>query len=355
MKKIFALLIVFVMVMLIGTFTAFADDYVTIDESTFPDAIFRSRISLGYDNNGDGKLSTTERAITALDISNADITNLKGIEYFTSLTELNINNTKVSSLDLTTLTGLKILRCATTPISSLDLVGLTSLEELYCSYTQLSTLNVSMCPNLKTLEFRGCNISNLNLSNNAQLESLVCESNDLTVLDLSANTELKVLDCMYNKLTSLDLSDCENINTIYFFGNSYPITVGDDRKFNLNDLPGNFDPEKSSNWIGGTVENGILTIDEGTEKVSYDYQYRNDPTVIAGFELIIETLEDEGIRIVRRGEPTKGYKEDVVDEYAIPLPDTRGPATPEEEANPNTGLALSALPLIALALLFKKR
>lgn len=69
-----------------------------------------------------------------------------------------------------------------------------------------------------------------------------------------------------------------------------------------------------------------------------------------------EEEEEGGFEIISRGKPTKGYKEDAPDEYATPLPDTRKSApTPAEEANPNTGVALSIAPLALLAFAFKKR
>lgn len=69
-----------------------------------------------------------------------------------------------------------------------------------------------------------------------------------------------------------------------------------------------------------------------------------------------EEEEKGGFEIISRGKPTKGYKEDAPDEYATPLPDTRKSApTPAEEANPNTGVALSIAPLALLAFAFKKR
>ena len=55
--------------------------------------------------------------------------------------------------------------------------------------------------------------------------------------------------------------------------NTYPITVGSDRTFDLSGLPGNFKPEKVQQWNGGSVKSGtsILTVDKGVSQVTYTY------------------------------------------------------------------------------------
>ncbi|MCD8078559.1 MAG: fibronectin type III domain-containing protein, partial [Lachnospiraceae bacterium] len=43
------------------------------------------------------------------------------------------------------------------------------------------------------------------------------------------------------------------------------------KTLDLSSLPGSFDVTRASNWVGGTVEGTILTIAEGTDTVTYDY------------------------------------------------------------------------------------
>ena len=58
---------------------------VTIDNTNFPDANFRTVVKK-FDTNQDSSLSDTEiAAVKKINCSNKGITNLKGIEYFTSL------------------------------------------------------------------------------------------------------------------------------------------------------------------------------------------------------------------------------------------------------------------------------
>lgn len=56
-----------------------------------------------------------------------------------SLYELHINNTQISTLNLTGLTSLFRLGCNGTPISSLDITGLDNLWGLYCDDTNLDS------------------------------------------------------------------------------------------------------------------------------------------------------------------------------------------------------------------------
>ena len=112
-----------------------------------PDVNFENKlISLGIDSGvADGKVLTSNVAsLTSLDVSNSNISNLAGIENFTSLNKLD------------------------------------------CGYNKLSTLNVS---------------------NSKNLNELSCRYNNLTALDISANSNLTSLDCIYNHITTLDVSN----------------------------------------------------------------------------------------------------------------------------------------------------
>ena len=108
-------------------------------------------------------------AITSLDVSGTEdapgaLTSLQGIEYFESLTDL---------------------ECEYNRLTSLDASANTKLWLLSCSNNSLKTLNVSA---------------------NSELITLHCEENQLTELDVSTNTKLSYLYGNDNQLTSLDIS-----------------------------------------------------------------------------------------------------------------------------------------------------
>ena len=73
----------------IVTLTVSASAGVAINTTNFPDAEFRSYVSVNCDTNGNGSLSAAEiAAVTSIDCSQKGITSLKGVEHFTGLKRL---------------------------------------------------------------------------------------------------------------------------------------------------------------------------------------------------------------------------------------------------------------------------
>ena len=200
---------------------------VTIDNTNFPDANFRTVVKK-FDTNQDSSLSDTEiEAVKKINCSNKGITNLKGIEYFTSLnilrctdnqltaldvsentalTKLNCCFNKLTSLDVSKNTALTILECNANRLTSLDVSKNTALTELNCSINELTSLDVSKNTALTILYCNDNQLTSLDVSKNTALISLSCVCNQLTSLDVSKNTALQILNCNYNQLTVLDVS-----------------------------------------------------------------------------------------------------------------------------------------------------
>jgi hypothetical protein len=87
--------------------------------------------------------------------------------------------------------------------------------------------------------------------------------------------------CDSNRLTSLDLSNNNN-NLNYFTATAqtYDITVNDNNEFDLSTLPGDFDVSKTRNWLGGTINGNILTLNEGNNLVTYEYDVGNNRDIM---------------------------------------------------------------------------
>ena len=215
-----------------------AEEGVAIDESNFPNKTFRNYIQKVFDKDNNDFFSADEiAAVTELTFQYPDdpntgvagITSLKGIEYFTALTSLD------------------------------------------CSYQDLTELDLSRNTGLTSVLCYGNQLTELDLSANTQLIKLDCSSNEITHLDVSSNHNLEKLSCYHNRLTSLDLS--RNNKLTYTYCDSWcPIEPDENNTINLAEL----DVDKTSDWVGGKVENGILTIDEGAKKVTYNYQCGNN-------------------------------------------------------------------------------
>ncbi len=268
------------------------DTDVSIDETNFPDANFRTYVLENLDADNDGYLNLEEQyAVTDIDVSYSDIGSVEGIAFFPNLSQLYCNESNLTELDVSSNTALITLDCSYTGLTSLDVSNNTALEFLHCGNTGLTSLDVSSNTALTNLWCDWSSLLSLDVSSNTALTELNCSGNDITELDIRSNTALinlfvnecklteldvrnnSALECFYfhgNQLTSLDLSNKNDLSTVNSNGNQYTITLAEDNTFDLSTLPGNFDVAKASNWVGGTVEGTVLTAESETVTYTYD-------------------------------------------------------------------------------------
>lgn len=201
---------------------------VVINDTTFPDDVFRTWV-LAQSYGQDGVLTEDEIAgVSKIYLSTKKIQNLKGLECFTELTELDIELAQITKIDISKLTKLTHLECIWTRISELDISMNTELTELFCGYNLLIMLDVSN--NTKLLDFRcpGNNLSTLSVAKNTALEILYCPDNQITELDVSKNLELKKLVCSNNQLSKLELKSLSKLESLNCVQNRLErITVSD--------------------------------------------------------------------------------------------------------------------------------
>ena len=426
-KRLLSILLMCCMVLTLLPTAVFAEGEtdVSINETNFPDANFRTVVK-EYDTDKDENLSRAEiEAVKEIKCYYRDIRSLTGIEYFTALQTLECYSNQLTSLDISGNTALKSLDCAKNQLAALDVSQNTALESLDCADNQLTTLDVSRNTALKSLDCAknqlttldvsrntaleslncadnqvtsldisqntaleslicaGNKLTALNVSGNATLKFLNCESNELTALDVNRNTALNTLNCLNNRLTSLNVSlnlnlqdlncaknklaaldvqkntalkslycgynqltvldvgqnrsleslSCNNnlltslnvsqntrlnlllcfnnhltsldtsnqkwLHTLSCNNNNYPITITNDRNYDLSDLPGTFDVNKASNWSGGTVSGNILTVDHDKDGVTYTYDCGNGKT--ANFTLTVENKVEEQFTLTPGG------------------------------------------------------
>lgn len=226
-----------------------------IDETNFPDANFRSYVLASFDSNGDEKLDDEEIAnVKYIFASSKTISSLKGIEYFTELTELDCGNNQLTSLDVS---------------------KNTKLVKLICAKNALTSLNTSQNPLLKKLDIYSNKLTSIDVSQNTELETLYIGRNPIETLNVKNNVKLMELQSELNNLTSLDLSNNSSSMSVYVANNIYPITVGKGRRFDLSKLPAGFDVSKASNWQNATVNSGVLIVKSVNDFVTYDYDCGN--------------------------------------------------------------------------------
>ena len=155
------------------------------------------------------------KEIEALEINEAGLTNLTGIDFFKSLKELNCSYNDLRNLDISSNTNLTRLTCNyNIHLYHLDVSNNVNLSHLHCSDTGLSNLNVSNNVNLLFLLCDNYYLRNLDVSKNTNLEELYCRFCQLTNLDISKNINLTMLDCAGNPLATLDVSKNINLRTL---------------------------------------------------------------------------------------------------------------------------------------------
>jgi len=167
---------------------------ITVEENmepetiSIPDPNFEQRlIDLGIDTNGlNGNIFVTDaEGVTALFLSNSNISSLEGLEAFENLQNLSASDNNISSIDVSENIFLQSINLSSNIISVLDVTQNTVLTDLSLKINNLSTLD---------------------LSQNTALDYLNLESNNFENIDLSANTNLTFIDLQQNKITNFDAS-----------------------------------------------------------------------------------------------------------------------------------------------------
>ena len=293
---------------------AVPEGYIAINEKNFPDENFRDYVAGEWDKNRDKYFSPSEIANAKwISCDNKEISNLKGIEFFTNIWLLECYYNNLTTIDLSHNKNLSYINCHHNQLKELEVSGLPLLKTFYCGQNKLQSIDVSKNKQLKDFSCTENPLNTLDVSQNTELEKLACVGNNLTELDVSKNKNLKILWCYQNKLSSLNLEnqtelellgcrenplnvlsisantklkklyvnktnltslDATNNTALEEFNGkdcSYNIAVEGDGKFDLTTLPGHFDASKATAIRGGTINGNILTVDPNSKTFRYDY------------------------------------------------------------------------------------
>ena len=263
MKKIKILSAVLMSLLALAIIPVFAGNVsaassVAINEKNFPDKVFRAYVKEKFDSNKDNKLSSKEisnaQEIVIWKDIDGHVKSLKGVEFFTELTTLQIHdcdlktvdiskntklesfvchNCKLSKLDVRKNTALLDLDVLDNELTSLDVSKNTGLLSLWCQYNKLTKLDVTKNKQLVDLECYGNQLTSLDLTKNVNLKGLYCECNYLQSLDLTKNTKLLSLHCQSNLLTTLNISKIENLDLAEWAGQAkdFNLIVGSGQTF----------------------------------------------------------------------------------------------------------------------------
>ena len=199
---------------------------VPIDETHFPDEVFRKYVFENCDTNKNRSLSDDEiAAVKEIDVTSDPSTDdedkiksLEGIENFTALTSLNCFGNKLTTLNVSKNTALTHLDCQDNQITLIDVSGCIALNYFDCSFNMITSLDVRQNIALDHIRCEGNKLTELDLSENIMLEYIGLSGNKLTELDLSENIMLEYIELSGNQLTSLDVSkntELEDLSCCY--------------------------------------------------------------------------------------------------------------------------------------------
>lgn len=237
-----------------------------------PDANFKAYLvgNTAINTNGDTEIQCDEAQnyTGTINCSFLSISDLTGIEAFTSLYGLNCNDNLLTSIDLSSNSSLGILNCANNQLSTINLLPLSSLTTLNCSNNLLTTVNLVTNTSLTSLSCSSNQINQLSTSNQTSLGILECNDNLLTSLDISGNSAVSQLRCQDNLLTTLNAKNGNNSNFTAFnaSGNANLICIEVDNEVYSTTNWTNIDPTSSF-----SEDCASLGIDEHANEIMNTY------------------------------------------------------------------------------------
>ena len=203
------------LILLLAVTAGMAKADVPLDAAHFPNANFRAYINSHFiDQNMDGILSNAELA-DVKEMSLQNVSDPRGIEYFTSLQTLLCQGNEIGELDVSKNTALTTLWCSDNYIKYLDLSNNTKLTSLKCAKNVMSILDVSALKELKELECEENWLGSLDLTKNTKLQKVFAHKNKLTGLQVAGLSGLKTLTCENNQLTELNIVGCNELIRLY--------------------------------------------------------------------------------------------------------------------------------------------
>ena len=186
--------------------------------STFvPDDVFEQYlIDQGYDTVLDDYVSTANIVnVTGVNLTGTNVSDLAGIQDFTALTNLELQNTPLlTSLNISSNTALGFLAIDNSQITTLDLSNNPNLYRLQASSIQLTSLNISSNPALDYLNLNNTPVGNIDFSNNPLLKTLSLFNTSTTSIDVSNNSALENLTVGNNSITTIDVSNNTSLTSL---------------------------------------------------------------------------------------------------------------------------------------------
>ncbi|MFK8060373.1 MAG: T9SS type A sorting domain-containing protein [Polaribacter sp.] len=200
--------------------TTIAPNAVSIPDANFEQYLIDANIDSDATINGQ-VLKVDIENVTQVIVNDKNISNLTGIQEFTSLVELNAANNQIATIDLSKNLLLEKLYIANNQLSKIDISKNTKLKNLDVGENSLKELDVHLLSNLETLSCYKNQLSTINLISNKELVTFIANENQLKYVDIRENKNLFWLDVDDNLLEDLMLKNENNskITTFSITGN----------------------------------------------------------------------------------------------------------------------------------------
>lgn len=229
-----------VSVQALGTGSFTNSEYSTVTVTTLDNTIHFADMVLArrllemtepkIDADGDGKITFEEAAVVKeLNLGFAEkpestvdcVTDITGLEYFTSLETLSLKFNSVSDIKpIEGISTLKVLILGENPISSINLDKLGELTDLRLYGTNISEIDLSKTPKLESLYLQRTKVSKVDLTPLQSLDqALINKCSNLSELKASNLPSLTRLDAVEGNLTSFEISDCPSLRELHLNSN----------------------------------------------------------------------------------------------------------------------------------------
>lgn len=151
------------------------------------DPVFeQALIDLSLDDELDGTVVTSNiEEITELILNGLGISDLSGIQDFSDLETLIVDDNNLTRLDVFQNTKLKFVFAKNNLLTFINVQNLAILEKIEAQNNSLSSMDVSTNLALQLLQLADNDVAALDVSNNTQLNTLAIEGNPLTCIRVS--------------------------------------------------------------------------------------------------------------------------------------------------------------------------
>ncbi|WP_299108841.1 T9SS type A sorting domain-containing protein [uncultured Tenacibaculum sp.] len=193
------------------------EDYLETHDANNNNVAIGDPTSMGNGIANDNHVKTANiENVTDLFIGFQGVTDLTGLEAFSSLEVVFLfNNTLTDKdLDLTANTKLKRIEASGMGLTSINVTDLADLERLEISRNSLTSVDLSTNTALKDLIISTNNLSGLDISTNVLLEDLQIHETTLSTIDVSANVKLTRILASLNQFTALNTQNNTLLETL---------------------------------------------------------------------------------------------------------------------------------------------